>query len=108
MPTTKLSPTDLKEFDDKVQEAVKKFPEIVRIRYNFDEDWTGAPAIYFRVVLSDDVGLDEIGEVGHRIRQSIAGDLKIGDLQILETEYFPFFYFRRKSSQDRLKEPSWE
>jgi len=103
MPITKLSPAYLKEFDEKVQQAAKKFPEIVRVRYNFDEDWTGEPAIYFRIVLSDAVGLDEIGEVGRRIRNSITDDL-----QIYETEYFPFFYFRRNSSQDRVKEPSLE
>ena len=103
MPITKLSPAYLKEFDEKVQQAAKKFPEIVRVRYNFDEDWTGAPAIYFRVVLTDDLGLGGIGGVARRIRESIAGDL-----QLYETEYFPFFYFRLKSEQDRVKEASWE
>ncbi|SPF38678.1 hypothetical protein SBA4_220026 [Candidatus Sulfopaludibacter sp. SbA4] len=104
MPITKLSPAYLKEFDEKVQQAVKKFPEVVRVRYNFDEDWTGEPAIYFRVVLSDDLGLGErFIEAARRVEGAITGDL-----QLYESEYFPFFYFRLKSEEDRLKEPSWE
>lgn len=103
MPIAKLSPAYLKEFEEKVQQAAKKFPEIVRIRHSFDEDWTGEPAIYFRIVLSDDVGLGGIGEVGRRIRESIPNDL-----EIYETDYLPFFYFRLKAEEDRVREPEWE
>jgi len=104
MPITKLSPAYLKEFDEKVQEAVKRFPEVVRVRHNFDEDWTGEPAIYFRVVLSDEVGVGKsFSEVARRVEGAITGDL-----QLYDSEYFPFFYFRGKSEQDRVKEPSWE
>ena len=28
-------------------------PDVVRIRFNVGEDWTGDPALFFRVVLTD-------------------------------------------------------
>ncbi len=29
-------------------------PDVVRIRLNIAQDWSGDPAIYFRVILSDE------------------------------------------------------
>jgi hypothetical protein len=55
MLTSRLRPEQLKEFEQKVQQAAGKFPEeVVRIRHSFGEDWSGDPAIYFRIVLSDE------------------------------------------------------
>ena len=47
-----------------VEKAVDKFiktlgPEVVRVRYNIGEDWTGDPALYFRVVLADSVATSD-------------------------------------------------
>ncbi len=51
MATTYLSPQQLKDFAQKVDEVAKKFPaEVVRIRHSFSRDWDGDPAIYFRIV----------------------------------------------------------
>ena len=49
MATTYLSPQQLKDFAQRVDEVAKKFPgEVVRIRHSFSRDWDGDPAIYFR------------------------------------------------------------
>jgi len=48
MATTYLSPQQLKDFAQRVDEVAKKFPtEVVRIRHSFSRDWDGDPAIYF-------------------------------------------------------------
>ena len=55
MATTYLSPQQLKDFAQRVDEVAKKFPtEVVRIRHSFSRDWDGDPAIYFRIVLTDE------------------------------------------------------
>jgi hypothetical protein len=44
----------LKDVDEQVHEIAKSFPgEVVRIRYSVGHDWSGDPAIFFRVLLSD-------------------------------------------------------
>ena len=66
--STRITAAELKEFEEKVQQTARKFPEeVVRIRHSFDEDWSGDPAIFFRVVLSDDAiitALDGLGAAG--------------------------------------------
>lgn len=38
---------------ERVQQSMG--PEVVRIRYEIGEDWSGQGAIFFRIVLKDDV-----------------------------------------------------
>src|ERR1022692_2968828 len=60
MPITRLSPEQLKEFDQMVQQTAMKFPgEVIRIRYSFGDDWYGDPAIFFRILLADDTRRDD-------------------------------------------------
>ena len=55
MATTYLSPQQLKDFAQRVEDVAKKFPaEVVRIRHSFSRDWDGDPAIYFRIVVTDE------------------------------------------------------
>src|ERR1017187_2094957 len=59
MPITRLSPEQLKEFDQMVQQTAMKFPgEVIRIRYSFGDDWYD-PAIFFRILLADDTRRDD-------------------------------------------------
>src|ERR1039457_7290303 len=59
MPITRLSPEQLKEFDQMVQQPAMKFPgEDIRIRYSFGDDWY-EPAIFFRLLLPDDTRRDD-------------------------------------------------
>ncbi|MBV9768016.1 MAG: hypothetical protein JOZ32_00460 [Bryobacterales bacterium] len=55
MATTYLSPQKLHDFAQNVEEVAKKFPEeVVRIRHSFSRDSDGDPAIYFRIIVTDE------------------------------------------------------
>src|SRR5437899_10493090 len=105
MLTTRLRPEQLKEFEQNVQQTAMKFPaKVVRIRHSFGYNWDGDPAIFFRVVLSDDAShIDTLGEVTARIRRTLSEDLRLH-----ESEYFTYFNFRNKTEADKLKDPEWE
>src|ERR1700684_3347327 len=104
MTTTYLSPQQLKDFAQRVEEVAKKFPgEVVRIRHSFSRDWDGDPAINFRIVLTDKVRRD------HRLSElaDVIGGTLIRDLALYESEYsayIPYFYYRSKSEEDKLKD----
>jgi|ERR1700723_1425663 hypothetical protein len=108
MATTYLSPQQLKDFAQRVDEVAKKFPdEVVRIRHSFSRDWDGDPAIYFRIVVTDDA---EQRYPLPELTGSIEAAL-IKDLELFTSEYavyIPYFNYRTKTDQDRLKDPEWE
>jgi hypothetical protein len=108
MATTYLSPQQLKDFAQKVEEVAKKFPdEVVRIRHSFGRDWVGEPAINFRIVLTDEaVQRYPLSELTGRIRDALIEDLALYDSEY--SAYFPYPYFRTKSEEDQLKDPEWE
>jgi hypothetical protein len=96
--------------EQQVDRAITAFvrrlgPEVVRVRYNISEDWTGDPAIFFRVVLTDQAGTEEDRrwKVTTRIRTALQDKLKPYERWGL----IPFIHFRSKSEQDSLKEESW-
>jgi len=78
-------------------------PDVVRIRFNPDEDWAGEPAIYFRVVLSDEAVRDRLREIARTVR-----DRMRDELQLLESGYFPYFRFRSESDQAKVANPKWD
>src|ERR1700691_6280510 len=107
MATTYLSPQQLKDFAHKVDEVAKKFPdEVVRIRHTFSRDWDGDPAIYFRILLTDQA------RRGHRLSQltELIGNILVDDLALYEqfSEYSRYFSYRTKTEQDEIKDPEWE
>jgi hypothetical protein len=95
--------------EEKVDKAITAFvrrlgPEVVRVRYDISEDWTGDPAIFFRVVLTDQAASDDRRQkVTTRIRAAIWDKLKPFERWGL----YPFINFRSKSEQDSMKEKSW-
>ncbi len=107
MATTYLSPQQLKDFAQKVDEVAKKFPaEVVRIRHSFSRDWDGDPAIYFRILLTEKARRDHrLSELTERI-----GNTLVDDLALYEqfSEYIPYFSYRTETEQDELKDPEWE
>jgi hypothetical protein len=105
MPITRLSPEQLKEFDQRVQETARMFPgEVVRIRYSFGHDWYGDPAIFFRILLTDgDRPNDQLAALTTRVRNALWDDLGPA-----AEDYGPFFNIRTKTEQDKLQDPEWE
>jgi len=93
-----------------VEKAVDQFiqtlgPEVVRVRYNIGEDWSGDTALYFRIVLSDSVSGDvnTFLDTAKRVRASIRAQL-----QSLENwGLFPYTNFRSNAENAQLNDPKW-
>jgi hypothetical protein len=92
------------EITDAVEKVSAEFDsDVVRIRYNFGEDWTGDEAIFFRIVLKDSSTTKEkLGPVARRIRDALDIATKPWDKGLLT-----YCNFRSESEQKTLKEESW-
>jgi hypothetical protein len=78
-------------------------PDVVRIRYNLGEDWTGESSIFFRILLSDDASREErLEEVANRVESRLLEKLKPAELGLLA-----YFNFRSQSEQAILREEAW-
>ena len=79
-------------------------PDVVRIRYSFDEDWTGDPSIFFRVVLSDEAAsqISKLGEIVRRIEEGIRKEVDAEQYGLLD-----YFSYRSQAEEAELKEPAW-
>jgi hypothetical protein len=108
MATTYLSPQQLKDFAQKVDEVAKKFPEeVVRIRHSFSRDWDGDPAIYFKILFTDEaLRRRPLSALTNGIRNALIKDLALYDSEY--SLYIPYFNFRTVSEQEHLKDPQWQ
>lgn len=108
MATTYLSPQQLKDFAQRVDEVAQKFPsEVVRIRHSFSRDWDGDPAIYFRIVVTDEARRTvPLSKLTHGIQDALINDLALFTSEY--SVYIPYFNFRTKTEQDEVKSPEWE
>jgi hypothetical protein len=79
-------------------------PSVVHIRYTVGEDWGGDPAVFFRVVLTDQAAWpDNLRGVARRVE----GLMQL----VMELEYprhHAHFNYRSQSEQNQLKDPEWE
>ena len=92
------------EIDNGVKAAADALaPDVVRIRYDLSEDWSGAPSIFFRIVLRDDALINaDQWELSQRISHRILSEVQSDELGLQ-----PYFSFRSVSEQAQLKEPAW-
>ena len=77
-------------------------PDVVRIRYEIGEDWSGQWAIFFRIVLTDDAAKRRLREVATKVVWGLAGQLDFPGMGV-----FPYHNFRSVSEQAMLQEPAW-
>jgi hypothetical protein len=84
----------------RVQQSIG--PDVVRIRYEIGEDWSGQWAIFFRVVLSDDAARSHLRDVATRVVWELAQQLDFPGMGV-----FPYHNFRSQSEQATLQEPAW-
>ena len=77
-------------------------PDVIRIRYEIGEDWSGQWAIFFRIVLTDDAARRRLGDVANRIVWGLARELDFPGMGV-----FPYHNFRSLSEQAMLREPAW-
>jgi hypothetical protein len=79
-------------------------PQVVHIRHTLRNDWSGEPAVFFRILLSDEASKrDHLLEVTDRITFSI--DQQIEPLE--QWGVLPYYNFRSQSEQEALKEEAW-
>ncbi len=108
MATTYLSPQQLKDFAQRVEEVAKKFPgEVVRIRHSFSRDWDGDPSIYFKILFSDEaLRRHPLTALTNKVKNALIEDLALYDSEY--SLYIPYFNFRTVSEQEQLKDPQWQ
>lgn len=89
---------------EKAIENVKRGKEVVHVRYNFDYDSGGDPALYFRIVLSDSASReDTLGDVVRRIEAALDDELE----PYVNWGLIPYFRFRSASENAQRRDPEW-
>jgi len=84
----------------RVQQSIG--PDVVRIRYEIGEDWSGQWAIFFRIVLSDEAARHRLRDVAPKVVWGLARQLDFPGMGV-----FPYHNFRSVSEQAVLQEPAW-
>ena len=82
----------------RVEAALK--PDVVRIRWDYGEDWFRSDALFLRVVLSDDAAAHRLREVLPRLMRSLGG-------HALGTGLFGYLNVRSESECQKLNEAEW-
>ncbi len=77
-------------------------PDVIHIRHEIGEDWSGQWAVFFRVVLSDDAAKHRLREVATNVVWRLAERLDFAALGV-----FPYHNFRSESEQAALREEAW-
>jgi hypothetical protein len=77
-------------------------PDVVRVRYDIGEDWSGQWAIFFRIVLTDEAARRRLREVATKVVWGLAQHLDFPAMGV-----FPYHNFRSLSEQEGLQEPAW-
>jgi hypothetical protein len=89
---------------NEVNRAIRKLgKDVVRARYSIGTDWSGDPAIYFRIVLSDAASREgTLLDVTGRIEKILEEFRPYEDWGVI-----PYFSYRSKSEQAMRNEPEW-
>ena len=91
------------EIDAKVAEVVRVLaPDVVHIRYEIGQDWSGDWAIFFRVLLSDEAGRLRLRKVATQVVSQLEERLDFLSLGV-----FPYHNFRSVSEQAVLRDEAW-
>jgi hypothetical protein len=78
-------------------------PDVKRIRYDFEQDWSGDDAIFYRILISDDAAR-------MRLRETVRNAVSMLESHLnLETMGLRVYHnVRTESEQAALREKSWE
>ncbi len=78
-------------------------PDVVRIRFQVGQDWSEDPAIYFRVILSDEASrLDHLSVTTNKVSDKLSEKLGLA-----ESDHISYIRFRSQSEQAKLQDPAW-
>jgi len=79
-------------------------PDVVTLRYTLGYDWSGEPAIFFRIVLSDRASRrDQLLSATNQIENAIMQRLE----PLEQWGVLPYFSFRSLAEQATLQEEAW-
>jgi hypothetical protein len=92
------------EINAAVSEVIRLLePDVVHIRYDIGQDWSGDWAIFFRVVLSDEASRKpRLREVATEVVRRLSDRLDFSSMGL-----FPYHNFRSVSEQAVLREEAW-
>lgn len=92
------------EIDQLVDEAKDELhPYVHHIKAELSSDWTGDPAVFFRIVLTNTAARGRSRfKIIERIRQHLREKIKPEALGLLA-----YFNFRSQSEQAQLRDKSW-
>ncbi len=65
LPSAITKQSEIQAAIDQVERSLS--PDVVRIRYEIGEDWSGQWALFFRIVLSDDAARRRLREVAGKV-----------------------------------------
>lgn len=95
--------TRQQEIDAAISAVQKSIgPDLVRIRYEIGEDWSGRWAIFFRIVLTDEAARQRLGDVMWKVVGGLAQHLDFPGMGVMA-----YHNFRSVSEQATLQEPAW-
>ena len=90
---------------NEIARAISKLgKETVRVNWSLGTDSTDEPSIFFRIVLTDAASReDKLAEVTSRISTILFDEIRPYENWGL----LPYYSFRNKSEQDKLKDTEW-
>jgi hypothetical protein len=94
-----------KEIEAAVQRAAQALaPAVVRIRYNYADDWDGEPSIFFRVVIADEYARNpKLSDLADAVSITVMNEANTDELGL-----HAYFRYRTVSDQSQINEPEWE
>jgi len=100
VPSAVTKQSEIQAAIDQVERSLAA--DVVRIRYEIGEDWSGQWAIFFRIVLTDDAAKRRLRDVATKVARGLAQQLDYPGMGV-----FPYHNFRSASEQAMLQEPAW-
>ena len=93
--------------DSEIQAAISEVErsladDVIRIRYEIGEDWSGQWSIFFRIVLTDDAAKRRLLEVRKRVVRGLDQQLDFISMGV-----YAYHNFRSVSEQAAMREPAW-
>lgn len=95
---------DRAQLEKRIEKAKRKLgSEVVRANHSLGTDWSGDPAIYFRIVLTDAASQEDgLVDVTLRISTFLTDEIRPYELGLID-----YCSFRSKSENDARHDPGW-
>jgi hypothetical protein len=89
-----------------IRTVVQEFsPKVKHIRYNIGKDWSDEWAIFFRIVISDEVAARSVRQ-RVEFKNSVTNRM-MEELDLPNLDMWPHFDYRSESEQSARNDPDW-